>query len=141
MGLLLRASAAGAIHKDRELATGGPYGHLRHPLYLGSFLLGLGLSLAGGRWWLPVIFVVLFFWLYRRTLLVEESDLLSRFGNDYEAYMREVPAFFPRIRAFPKRSDAPSFRFERFRRNREWQASLGAAIGFGLLWLRMWILE
>jgi len=122
------------------LASGGPYGHLRHPLFLGSFFLGLGLSLAGGRWWIPILFIGLFVWLYRRTILAEEAELLRRFGKDYEIYRLEVPALIPRRLAFPTGSVPVGFRFELFCRNREWQASLGAALGYGLLWGRMYLL-
>ena len=40
LGLFIRAWAAGFIRKDQQLATSGPYGYTRNPLYLGSFLLG-----------------------------------------------------------------------------------------------------
>src|SRR5690606_23242257 len=41
-GLLLRAWAAGTIHKEEDLTTSGPYAFTRNPLYLGSFLIGIG---------------------------------------------------------------------------------------------------
>ena len=139
-GLLLRARAAGSIEKDRELATGGPYNRLRHPLFLGSFLLGLGLALAGGRGWFPILFSGLFVWLYHRTIRAEEAELMRRFGGDYEAYRKEVPAFVPRFRPFISPNPSPGFRFRLYRRNKEWQAALGALIGFGLLWAKMSLL-
>ena len=42
MGLSIRAWAAGHIRKEKELAVTGPYRYTRNPLYLGSFILGLG---------------------------------------------------------------------------------------------------
>jgi protein-S-isoprenylcysteine O-methyltransferase Ste14 len=139
-GLLLRGLAAGSIHKDQELATGGPYRHLRHPLYLGSFLLGLGLALAGGRWWFPFLFSCLYFFLYRRTIRAEEVGLESLFGEEYVAYRESVPAFVPRPRGHDPPTSSPGFRHRLYRRNKEWQAAAGAAVGFGLLWVRMHIL-
>lgn len=137
VGLLLRALAAGSIHKERTLATGGLYGHLRHPLYLGSALLGLGLSLAGGRWWFPLVFAGLFGWLYRRTVKVEEEHLALLFGDSYEEYRREVPAFWPRLRRPFSLPSSPGFTFRLYFRNKEWQAMLGTALGFAILWARM----
>jgi hypothetical protein len=137
MGLLLRGLAAGSIHKDRSLASGGVYGHLRHPLYLGSFLLGLGFSLAGGRWWFPVVFASLFIWVYRRTVKVEERELRLRFGDPYEEYRRETPAFWPRIRRRLSIQPSPGFTFRLYRRNKEWQAMVGTALGFAILWAKM----
>jgi hypothetical protein len=139
-GLLLRALAAGSIHKDRELATGGPYNRLRHPLYLGSFLLGLGLALAGRRWWFPILFLGLFVWLYRRTIQAEEAVLMRRFGEDYESYRRQVPAFAPRFRPFVPSNPSPGFRFWLYLRNKEWQTALGALVGYGILWVSMSLL-
>ncbi|MFH1762872.1 MAG: isoprenylcysteine carboxylmethyltransferase family protein [Gemmatimonadota bacterium] len=140
-GLLLRAWAAGCIHKDRELAVGGPYSRLRHPLYVGSFLLGLGLAAAGGRWWFPALFLGLFVWLYHRTTMAEDGALVRRFGQDYESYRDRVPAFIPLPRRYsspiPTPTCTPGFRFWLYLRNQEWQAALGALVGYGLLWLRM----
>ena len=48
IGLLLRGWAAGYLEKGKRLAQDGPYAFLRHPLYDGSFLIALGLSLLGG---------------------------------------------------------------------------------------------
>jgi len=136
-GLLLRAWAAGSIHKDRELATGGLYGRLRHPLYSGSFLLGFGLALAGGRWWIPALFVGLFFWVYRRTVRAEEEALAGRFGEAYQNYRTQTPAFLPHFRHLSPINPGPGFQFGLFLRNKEWQAWLGTLIGYGLLWARM----
>ena len=140
-GLLLRAWAAGCIHKDRELAIGGPYSRLRHPLYVGSFFLGLGLTVAGGRWWLSALFLGLFISLYHRTTAAEDGALVRRFGQDYESYRERVPAFIPLLRRYstpiPISTSASGFRIRLYLRNQEWQAALGALVGYGLLWLRM----
>ena len=49
LGLALRAWAAGHIRKNAALATSGPYSYTRNPLYLGSFLLGLGFTIASSQ--------------------------------------------------------------------------------------------
>jgi hypothetical protein len=136
-GLLLRGLAAGFIFKDRELAMGGPYSRLRHPLYLGSFLLGFGLALAGGRWWMPLLFSGLFVWLYHRTILAEEAGLVDLFGEDYRTYKRQVPALVPRLSRNGVPTPSPGFRIGLYLRNQEWQAALGALVGYWLLWVRM----
>ena len=45
-GEALRLWAAGHIEKGREITRSGPYRFVRHPLYLGSTLLGVGFALA-----------------------------------------------------------------------------------------------
>ena len=59
-GILIRAWASGHIRKNQNLAVSGPYAFTRNPLYLGSFLLGVGFSVASGVWWLALIFIILF---------------------------------------------------------------------------------
>jgi hypothetical protein len=137
LGLGIRALAAGSILKDRELARTGIYGVIRHPLYLGSFFLGLGFTVAGGVGWIGLLYLVLFVLVYRRTIRVEEGELARRFGSAWEAYRRRVPPFLP----LPGRRSSPSasssFRSTLYMRNKEWQAPLGALVGFVLLWVKM----
>lgn len=145
VGLTVRGWAAGSIHKDRELSTGGPYAHTRNPLYLGSFLIGLGVAVAGGRWELVVLFGLLFTAVYRRVMRHEARLLQERFGERYTHWSRAVPLFFPR--AVPQRAEpaaepgtAGGFTLERWRRNREYEALLSVIAGFlfltaKLLWM------
>src|SRR5215510_479581 len=56
LGLSLRAWASGHIRKNDELAVSGPYAYTRNPLYLGSFLLGIGFTIAANRWELALLF-------------------------------------------------------------------------------------
>ena len=58
-GLALRAWASGHLRKNESLAIGGPYAYTRNPLYLGSFLLGLGFTIAAGRWFLVIVFAAM----------------------------------------------------------------------------------
>jgi protein-S-isoprenylcysteine O-methyltransferase Ste14 len=139
-GLALRAWAAGVIRKDRELATTGPYAHTRNPLYLGSFILGVGVTVAGGRWVFAMAFLAFFALVYRATVLREAVELEGRFGERYRAYRDRVPSVVPRIIAYRDKSSAPgsgSFSGTRYLRNREWEAALGAVAAFGLLALKM----
>jgi len=139
-GLSLRAWAAGSIRKDRELATTGPYAHTRNPLYLGSFMLGAGVTVAGGQWVFGVAFVAFFLLVYRATVLREVTELETRFGESYRAYAAQVPTVLPRITRYRAEcSDSPRGGFSRARylRNREWEAALGAVAAFGLLALKL----
>jgi len=135
-GLILRGVAAGHIEKDRVLAASGPYAYLRHPLYAGSFLVGLGYALAGGVWIFIPLFLALFFWIYGGAVWAEEEELARRFGSEYRSYRDRVPAFLPR--RGPGRGW--NFQLRLFLRNREWEASLGVLGGLGMLWLKMlWV--
>src|SRR6266481_7545441 len=95
IGIALRAWAAGHIRKNDALATSGPYAYTRNPLYLGSFLLGLGFTIAAARWELALVFVALFFGIYFPVMRVEASTLAQLFGERSQRYAREVPLFLP----------------------------------------------
>jgi len=141
LGLAIRASAAGFIHKDRELTTTGPYAFTRNPLYLGSFFLGLGITIAGGHPLFVALFVAFFAVVYTRTIRHETRQLQAVFGDGYSEYARHVPVFIPRLIPYRGTAAVPSAGFsgQRWKRNREYEALLGAVAGFAVLALRMWL--
>ncbi len=139
-GLWLRGWAAGTIHKNDFLTTTGPYARTRNPLYLGSFLIGCGVTLAGGHWLWPLVFGVFFLVVYRRTIAKETRYLSERFPDAYARYAAAVPIFLPRITAWRAEGAAtgPSgFGWPQYRHNREWEAALGVLAAFGLLALKI----
>lgn len=89
-----------------DLVTDGLYGYVRHPLYLGSFLLGTGLCLILGDAVLLGVFLVFFWVSHGLVIRREEADLESLFADRYRTYRREVPALLPRL-ALPKRTVTP----------------------------------
>lgn len=137
VGLLLRAWAAGHIRKNSALATSGPYAFTRNPLYLGSFVLGLGFTIASGRWWLGLLFAALFLGIYLPVMRVEATTLEELFGEDYNDYSRAVPLFFPRLLPFGDETSR-SIRFDSslYMRYREYQAAIGLVIAWSLLALK-----
>lgn len=139
LGLFIRAAAAGFIHKDRKLTTTGPYAFTRNPLYLGTFFLGLGVTVAGGLWPFVLAFVVFFWGIYGKTIRGERDLLTELFGDDYREYARNVPLLFPRLTPWRQDEAQSDFAFdgERYRRNKEWEALLGAVAGFAVLIVRM----
>src|SRR5688572_7168160 len=75
VGLAIRAWASGHILKASTLAVSGPYAYTRNPLYLGSFLMGVGFTVAAGVWWLALAFAVLFLGIYLPVMRVEVEDM------------------------------------------------------------------
>jgi protein-S-isoprenylcysteine O-methyltransferase Ste14 len=134
LGELVRLWAAGHIEKTLTLATGGPYAHTRNPLYLGSSLLALGAAIAANS---PIVVgaVLLYFGVFYPAVITEESRFLrGKFGDDYDAWARAVPAFLPRLLpGGPRRS---RFSWTRVRRNREWRAALALPLLAILMYLR-----
>ncbi len=74
------------------------YSAIRHPVYSAVIRVGLALGLWRGMWFSIVfgLFMPIGITLWVR--LVEEPELIERFGEGYAEYRREVPAFWPRLR-------------------------------------------
>jgi protein-S-isoprenylcysteine O-methyltransferase Ste14 len=86
--------------KAAALNTTGPYSVVRHPLYLGNYLIGLGLSLFTRTWFLPVIVSLAALLYYERIAAREEQFLESRFGDAFRGWAARVPAVLPRLSAW-----------------------------------------
>ncbi len=77
--------------------TSGWYSVVRHPLYLGNFLIWIGLALWL-RSWEFVLIVGLVFWLYyERVMYAEEAYLRRTFAERYLGWAARTPAFLPRL--------------------------------------------
>jgi protein-S-isoprenylcysteine O-methyltransferase Ste14 len=92
------AVMSGLSMQGNVLVAAGPYRYVRNPLYLGSLLLALGVSIlmppAGAALFLTLF--CLFVWLL---VSQEERFLAERQGEPYRQYLRGVPRFFPRLRS------------------------------------------
>lgn len=134
LGLALRAWAAGHIRKNAQLATSGPYAYTRNPLYLGSFILGLGFTVAGGRLWLCAVFAIFFLGIYLPVMRVEARTLAELFGKEYDRYARSVPLFLPRLTPYrDEKTRATRFDASLYLRYREYRAALGLVLAWGIL--------
>lgn len=112
-GLLVRALVVG--HAPRRtsgrntaeqiadaLNTTGMYSIVRHPLYLGNFLIWLGIALFALKWWLSLIYGLLFCLYYERIMFAEEEFLRRRFGDEFVRWAAVTPAIVPRLRLWRK---------------------------------------
>jgi protein-S-isoprenylcysteine O-methyltransferase Ste14 len=136
LGLLLRAAAAGHLHKQEELTVSGPYAWTRNPLYFGSFLLVVGFAVASHSWFAAGLIVGYYAIFYPAVMRREELELRRKHGQAFEEYAARVPLFFPRA---PRRAGGgqQNFSWHQYGRNREYQAALGFMVGVMLLVARM----
>jgi len=134
LGEAVRLWAAGHIEKTKALATGGPYAHTRNPLYAGSVLLALGAALAAASPWVALVVALYFVAFYPSVVREEAKFLAEKFGPDYAAWARDVPAFLPRIT--PAGPRASRFDWARVRANREWRTALSLPVIILLLVVR-----
>jgi protein-S-isoprenylcysteine O-methyltransferase Ste14 len=107
IGVLLRACVVGFVppgtsgrnmqrQRATTLNTSGLYSIVRHPLYIGNFLVTIGWSLASGSAWLTLVAGLLFWLYYERIALREEAFLRERFGAAFSTWATTTPACLPR---------------------------------------------
>jgi len=131
LGLLLRGWAAGHLAKNQRLATGGPYGFTRNPLYLGTALAAAGLVVASRRPALAALFTAAFALVYLPAIELEEQHLRTLFP-EYEEYARRVPRLGFRLPSAGQGSGA-RFQMALYRKNEEYKAAAGFLLGMALL--------
>ena len=86
------------VKQEHPLVTGGAYGFVRNPMYLGIILLWFGIAAAFQSGLLlaaAAAYVAPVLWFYIRA---EERMMASEFGAQFEAYARRVGRLFPRLR-------------------------------------------
>lgn len=132
-GLVLRAWAAGHLAKNQRLAISGPYAFTRNPLYLGTLITAMGLAVAGHSVGLALLFALLFVAVYLPAIELEEQHLNAILPG-YADFARRVPLLIPR---WTNDLGPDSFSFALYRKNREYQALTGWAIGVAWLSIRM----
>jgi protein-S-isoprenylcysteine O-methyltransferase Ste14 len=87
-------SADVTVQKNHRLITTGPYRHIRHPRYLGAFLVAIGLFLLF-RSWIGLAASIVFLGVLLFRIKDEEALLHREFGQAWEAYCRRSWRFIP----------------------------------------------
>jgi len=144
-GMALRVWGAGHLVKNDCLTVSGPYAHLRHPLYAGTLLLGVGFAVIAGGFALVLALGVIapaFFAYYLPYKdRIESARLQRRYGSAYAAYRSQVPRLVPALAPWRPPAELESegrrrWSRERFRENSEPGTVLGVALVLCLLALR-----
>lgn len=95
LGQVWRVYAAGVIYKNKQLATTGAYSLVRHPLYLGNFIILAGFTLACANWAVLGVVVIFLLFYYPAAIRYEDSKLEGIFGETWQAWSQRTPAMFP----------------------------------------------
>lgn len=114
VGQLLRIWAAGHLEKSREVTRSGPYRFTRHPLYVGSALMGAGFAVASASWVVAVIMAVYLVTTITIAVRAEEAYLRATFGDAYDHYAAGTA---PEVHR--------RFSVERAMRNKEYRSAAG----------------
>jgi protein-S-isoprenylcysteine O-methyltransferase Ste14 len=84
---------------SRLLTVGGPYRYVRNPLYLAWVMAITGQALLLSRPVLLIYAAAVFTIAAAFVRWYEEPTLAKRFGEQYEAYRKQVPGWWPRLPA------------------------------------------
>ena len=127
-GEALRIWAAGHLEKGREVTISGPYAFSRHPLYVGSILMGAGFALASNNLIAAAIVAAYLAVTITAAIRAEEAHLTDKFGEVYPDY-RDGRAV----------ETSRRFTLERVLRNREYRALVGFIAVLALLAARLYL--
>lgn len=121
-GEAIRVWAAGHLEKGREVTVTGPYRFTRHPLYLGSAVIGVGFAIASASVGVAVLVAVYLAVTITSAIRSEERHLTEKFGSVYSSYRDGHAAQADR-----------RFSLQRVMANREYRAVTGLALALALL--------
>lgn len=147
-GQVIRSIAIGTANKHTSgrntkegqvaeaLNTKGIYSTVRHPLYLGNYLMWIGIVAYTYNIYFVIIVSLLFWLYYERIMFAEERFLERKFGDDYINWSLKVPAFIPSFKNKVK-SEIPFSLKTTFRR--EYSGITATIIGFVFVdFFRVW---
>jgi len=127
VGELLQLWAAANLFKNEALAQTGPYAWVRNPMYIGRFLVGLGLGMAlTFRWLVLPVFVVIYVVYVHARVLREEERLREYLGEPYIEYCGRVGRWFPR--RIPRLGEFVSWSWASVARNHQLRVTVALAV-------------
>lgn len=151
LGQVVRSIAIGTSNKNTSgrntkegqvaeaLNTKGIYSTVRHPLYLGNYLMWIGIVAFTYNIYFVIIVSLLFWLYYERIMFAEERFLERKFGDSYINWSLKVPAFIPSFKHYEK-SEIPFSLKTNLRR--EYSGVTATIIGFVFVDLvRLWFIN
>jgi protein-S-isoprenylcysteine O-methyltransferase Ste14 len=79
--------------EEPELVTSGPYHFVRHPIYSGILVAGIGTAVALSWFWLVAVALAAIYFVYSAT--VEERYMTEQFPDAYPAYKESTKMLVP----------------------------------------------
>jgi protein-S-isoprenylcysteine O-methyltransferase Ste14 len=112
-GLLIRCLVAGCVprgtsgrktseQRAETLNTTGMYSIVRNPLYLGNFIIVVGILLFIQVWWLVLMGIFCFLLYYERIIFTEEEFLREKFDGLFLEWSDRTPLWIPKFRNWQK---------------------------------------
>lgn len=134
LGQAIRLVASATIIKSKTLTVKGIYSVCRNPLYLGTLTMvfGMGIQLYSSNTsrliasWLIILLV--FPYIYYKTIKAEEKFLLSIYEKDFEKYLESTPCIIPNFSAIKNIFDTSIYNISVFKKNKEYRGFAGMVL-------------
>ena len=141
LGQLLRAVTIGLEYIIRggrkrqvyaeKLVQGGIFAHCRNPLYVGNFLILLGIGIASNSVLFLGFGLTFFAFAYWAIILAEENYLRKKFGQEFDDYCARVNRLLPNFSGLAQTLNGMRF---------NWRRLITAEYGSTYIWLAAIIL-
>lgn len=122
-GQILRALTIGLVYIKRggkkkqvyakKLVQSGIFSHSRNPLYLGNFLILLGVGIVANSWLFIMLGIPFFLFVYLAIILAEEDYLGEKFGQEFKDYCKQVNRIIPKFSGMGRTIRSMEFRWKR----------------------------
>ncbi len=113
-----------------QLNTGGIYSVIRHPLYLGNYLMWIGIVIFTFNIYFALIISLAYWLYYERIMFAEERFLEKKFSQKYLDWSLTAPAFIPSFKNYKKSKLVFSFKSVV---RREYSGVLATVLGFAFI--------
>jgi len=127
---IIRGGRKRQIYAEK-LVQGGIFTHCRNPLYVGNFLVILGLGIASNSRLFLAVGIPFFLFAYWAIIAAEENFLRNKFGDEFAAYCARVNRLVPNFSGLG--STLQGMRFN-------WRRLISAEYGSTYAWLAAIIL-
>ena len=133
LGLYIRIHTLGFAQKNtsgrntnKQIAdcvnTTGCYSVMRHPLYVGNFLMWLGIGMLTGSLWFNIVFILGFWLYYERIMYAEESFLIGKFGEEYTNWSKSCSSLLSKSYTLEKIKFRVFMGLKLFDKEKEWDS-------------------
>lgn len=92
-----------SIRDDQILVTNGLYSVARHPMYSTLVVLWISYFLLSSNWFIGLTGILAYVVIFALRVPKEEKMMISKFGDEYIAYMKRTGRYLPRIRTRPNK--------------------------------------
>lgn len=136
LGELIQMWAGSQLHKDKHFTVSGPYSHVRNPMYIGRFFLGLGFFIMTASPYFIAGYVLIFAAYAHFRVKREESRLQVIFAPDYQHYCSEIHRWLPKFKAY-SRSESKNASWAMVCENHENINMMGTLIVLAAVYVRI----